>query len=78
MTNPTKTITATFGAAVVLTMGALTVALGDIQAHATSSTSSTSGAATVTVPTTAPSAPTIPVAVPSVKAPKFVGKDWNG
>jgi hypothetical protein len=76
MTKPTKLITATLGAAVVLTMGALTAALGNSEAHAAPATNS--GATVTTVQSTPPSAPAIPVAVPSVKAQKFVGKDWNG
>ena len=71
-----KMLAATLSGAGVLTMGTLTVALGNTQAHATPPTSG--GATPTTVQTTAPSAPTIPVAIPTVKAQKFVGKDWNG
>ena len=71
-----KMLAATLSGAGLLTMGALTVALGNTQAHATPPTSGETTA--TTVQTTAPSAPTIPVATPTVKAQKFVGKDWNG
>ncbi len=70
----TKMFAATFGAGVVLTMGALTVALGNTEAHATSP--STNSTAPTVVQTTAPAVPVVPIAVPSVKAKKFVGKDW--
>ncbi|HME49443.1 hypothetical protein [Mycobacterium sp.] len=72
----TKMYAATFGAGVVLTMGALTVAAGNTEAHATSPTSN--GASVTSVQATPPSAPATPVAVPTVLAKKFAGKDWNG
>ncbi|MCW2651540.1 MAG: hypothetical protein JWR32_2516 [Mycobacterium sp.] len=71
-----RMLAATLGAGVIVTMGALTVALGDTEAHATPPT--TSGAGSTTIQTTAPPAPVIPIAAPSVTAKKFAGKGWPG
>jgi hypothetical protein len=71
-----KMFAAAFGAGVVLTMGALTTAVSNTEAHATSPTDSSTRV--TTVQTTAPSAPVIPIAAPRVIAKKFAGKDWNG
>jgi hypothetical protein len=74
--TPTKMFAAIFGAGVVLTMGALTTAVGNTEAHATSPTDSSTSV--TTIQTTAPPAPAIPIAAPKVIAKKFLGKDWNG
>jgi hypothetical protein len=71
-----KMFAATFGAGVVLTMGALTVALGNTEAHATLPT--TNNAGVTSVQTTPPRAPEVPVAAPKVIAKKFAGKGWPG
>jgi hypothetical protein len=73
---PTKMLAATLGAGVVLTMGALTIAVSNTEAHATSPTDGSVSATTAA--TSAPSAPAVPIAVPKVTAKKFAGKDWNG
>lgn len=75
-TARTKMFAATFGAGVVLTMGALTVAAANTEAHATSPT--INGAGVTSVQTTAPASPAVPVAAPKVIAKKFAGKDWQG
>ncbi|HUO36936.1 MAG TPA: hypothetical protein VMU34_03415 [Mycobacterium sp.] len=71
-----KMLAGTLGAGVLLTMGALTVALGDDQAQATPAT--IGSASVTTVKSTPPTAPATPIAVPSVIAKKFIGKDWDG
>jgi hypothetical protein len=76
MSMRAKVIAATFGAGVLLTMGALTVTLGNTQAHATSPT--IGGASSTSQQTTPPPAPPIPVASPTVTAKAFAGKDWPG
>lgn len=73
MSTRTKVIAATFGAGALLTMGAMTVAFGNTEAHATSPTI---GGPPTTTQTTAPSAPPIPVAKPSM-TPKPFGKGWS-
>lgn len=71
-----KTLAGALGAGVVLTMGALTVSLANQQANATPP--AIGNASVTTVQTTPPPAPATPVAVPTVIAKKFIGKDWNG
>jgi hypothetical protein len=61
------------GAAAVVVMGAMTVALAGTEAHAV--TAHLSGGSTQTTP---PSAPQTPVAIPPVKAKKWQGNGWQG
>ena len=71
-----KVVAATLGAGVVVTMGALTVSLGNNQASA--SPPSTDVAGPTTVQTTPPPTPVVKFAAPVVIAKKWPGKDWPG
>lgn len=71
-----KVVAATLGAGVVVTMGALTVALSDNQASA--SPPSTDVAGSTTVQTTPGPTPAVKFAAPVVIAKKWPGKDWPG
>jgi hypothetical protein len=71
-----KVLAATLGAGVVVTMGALTVALGDQEASA--SPPATNGGADSTVQSTPLPTPVVKLASPAVTAKKWHGKDWQG
>ena len=71
-----KVVAAAIGAGVVVTMGALTVALSGTQAHA--GTAKIGGAGNTITETTPPSTPPVKMAVPALKAHKWHGGDWPG
>jgi hypothetical protein len=71
-----KAAAATLGAGVVVTLGALTVALGNKEASA--SPPSTDGASPTTVQTTPPPTPVVKFAAPAVIAKAWQGKGWPG
>ena len=68
-----KLAAATLGAGVVVTMGALTVALGNNEAHATSPATNVG---VTSVQTTPPPTPVVKIAVPTVTAKPWHGKGW--
>jgi hypothetical protein len=68
-----KLAAAALGAGVVVTMGALTVALSNNEAHATSPATNVG---VTTVQTTPPPTPVVKIAAPTVTAKPWPGKDW--
>jgi hypothetical protein len=70
-----KVLAATLGAGVVVTMGALTMALSDKEASA--SPPVTNGGDTTVQRTPLPT-PVIKIAAPALTAKKWHGKDWQG
>ena len=67
-----KLVAATLGAGVVVTMGALTVALSN-EAHATSPATNVGA---TTVQPTPPPTPIVKIAAPTVTAKPWHGKGW--
>ena len=71
-----RIVAAALAAGVLLTMGTLTVALGNDEASASPPTTNTAGE--TAVQTTPPPTPVVKLAAPAVTAKKWPGKDWPG
>jgi len=76
LTDPLKVVAAAIAAGAMVTMGALTVALNGVEAHAVTAISEGAGDTFTSAPST--NTPPVPKATPAVKAPKWHGNGWPG
>ncbi len=74
----TKVVAAAIAAGVVVTMGALTVALSGTEAHAVTAPLGVGGGGDTSTQATPPPVPPTADAKPPVKAKKWQGNGWPG